>query len=54
VEAQHGGKIKQFFRQSEMRRLLKECKAGLELAEEVFKVITISSSLIGKEHVTGL
>ena len=39
VEAQQdGNKIKQFFRQSEMNVLLKNCRAGLDDAVEVFKV----------------
>ncbi|KAJ7467830.1 hypothetical protein B0H11DRAFT_2306252 [Mycena galericulata] len=38
VEAQQGGnKIKQFFRQNEMSTLLKECYAGVQHAQEVFK-----------------
>ncbi|KAJ7098271.1 P-loop containing nucleoside triphosphate hydrolase protein, partial [Mycena epipterygia] len=35
---QDGSKIKQFFRQSEMNTLLKDCRAGLQQAIEVFKI----------------
>jgi hypothetical protein len=39
IEAQQdGNKIKQFFLQSEMNMLLKNCRAGLDHATEVFKV----------------
>ncbi|KAJ7737687.1 hypothetical protein B0H16DRAFT_102522 [Mycena metata] len=35
---QEGNRIKQFFRKSEVNGLLKDCRAGLEQAKEVFKV----------------
>jgi hypothetical protein len=39
VEAQQEGKrIKSFFHQSEMSTLLKDCRAGIQHALEVFKV----------------
>ncbi|KAJ7462908.1 hypothetical protein FB451DRAFT_1180550 [Mycena latifolia] len=39
VEAQQdGSKIKSFFRQTEMKTLLSECRAGLQEAVEVFKM----------------
>ncbi|KAJ6603424.1 hypothetical protein DFH09DRAFT_1068586 [Mycena vulgaris] len=39
VEAQQdGNKIKQFFRQVEMNTLLKDCRAGLQQAVDVFKI----------------
>ncbi|KAJ7467838.1 P-loop containing nucleoside triphosphate hydrolase protein, partial [Mycena galericulata] len=49
VEAQQGGnKIKQFFRQNEMSTLLSDCYAGVQHAQEVFKIAsgaTILTSL---------
>ncbi|KAF7332974.1 ATPase-AAA-core domain-containing protein [Mycena venus] len=35
---QEGNRIKQFFRQSEMNTLLKECRAGLQEALDMFKI----------------
>ncbi|KAJ6561199.1 hypothetical protein DFH09DRAFT_1279421 [Mycena vulgaris] len=35
---QEGNKIKHFFRQSEMNMLLRDCRAGLQQALEIFKV----------------
>ncbi|KAJ6572399.1 hypothetical protein DFH09DRAFT_1152872 [Mycena vulgaris] len=41
VEAQRdGSKIKNFFRQSEMTALLKDCQRGVQAAQEVFKIET--------------
>ncbi|KAJ7451885.1 hypothetical protein FB451DRAFT_1409498 [Mycena latifolia] len=41
VEAQQdGSKMKSFFRQTEMKTLLSECRAGLQQAFEVFKTET--------------
>ncbi|KAJ7181058.1 hypothetical protein C8R46DRAFT_1319617 [Mycena filopes] len=37
---QDGNRIKQFFRQAEANKLLKECRAGLDQAIEVFKGVT--------------
>ncbi|KAJ7903111.1 P-loop containing nucleoside triphosphate hydrolase protein, partial [Mycena leptocephala] len=49
IEAQQdGNKIKQFFLQSEMNMLLKNCRAGLDHAMEVFKIgsdVTIFNSI---------
>ncbi|KAJ7131504.1 hypothetical protein C8R43DRAFT_1207489 [Mycena crocata] len=42
IEAQRDkSRIRQFFRQGEMNRLLKECKAGLQQALDVFKVQSV-------------
>jgi hypothetical protein len=39
VEAQQvGSKVKNFFRQGEMSRLLNECKAGLRQGYDIFEV----------------
>jgi hypothetical protein len=39
AEAQQGGnKIRQFFRQAELARLLKDCQAGLQHAVDAFMV----------------
>jgi hypothetical protein len=39
VEAQQvGSKVKNFFRQGEMSRLLNECKAGLQQGYDIFEV----------------
>ncbi|KAJ7512131.1 P-loop containing nucleoside triphosphate hydrolase protein [Mycena galericulata] len=47
VEAQHdGNRIKGFFRQSEMSTLLKECRAGLQHALEVFKLESGATNLL--------
>jgi hypothetical protein len=35
---QDGNKIKQLFRQSEKKALLKDCQAGLQEALKIFKV----------------
>ncbi|KAJ7084127.1 hypothetical protein C8R44DRAFT_991902, partial [Mycena epipterygia] len=45
TEQLDGNKIKHFFHQSEMQRLLKDCQAGMERALEVFKIATKSSVL---------
>jgi hypothetical protein len=43
VESQQdGNKLKNFFRYSEMKTLLKECRAGMEHALQVFKVSLLS------------
>ncbi|KAJ7115450.1 hypothetical protein C8R44DRAFT_928520 [Mycena epipterygia] len=43
VEAQHdGNRIKQFFRQSEMSALLKDCNTGLKEALDIFKLQGVS------------
>ncbi|KAJ7463345.1 hypothetical protein FB451DRAFT_1494414 [Mycena latifolia] len=50
VEAQQdGSKIKSFFRQTEMKTLLSECRAGLQQAFEVFKTET-NITVLG--HIT--
>ncbi|KAJ7482454.1 hypothetical protein FB451DRAFT_1393799 [Mycena latifolia] len=50
VEAQQdGSKIKSFFRQTEMKTLLSECRAGLQEAVEVFKTETNITAL---DHIT--
>ncbi|KAJ7472861.1 P-loop containing nucleoside triphosphate hydrolase protein [Mycena galericulata] len=47
VEAQHdGNRIKSFFRQSEMSTLLKECRAGVKYALEVFKLESGATNLL--------
>jgi hypothetical protein len=39
VEAQqNGSKLKKIFHQAEMRKLLKDCKAGLQQELEIFQV----------------
>jgi hypothetical protein len=39
LEAQyHGNKLKRLFHSSETNNMLKECRAGLQYAREVFKV----------------
>jgi hypothetical protein len=49
VEAQQdGSRIKYFFRQSEMNRLLKDCRYGLDQALEAFKVGA------GKQFITSV
>ncbi|KAJ6463290.1 hypothetical protein DFH09DRAFT_1227335 [Mycena vulgaris] len=46
VEAQRdGSKIKNFFRQSEMTALLKDCQRGVQQAQEVFKIETAIGNL---------
>ncbi|KAJ7734805.1 hypothetical protein B0H16DRAFT_1766878 [Mycena metata] len=50
---QDGNKIKQFFRQSEVNRLLKECQAGVDQAIEIFKVqteFTVLNNVIQVQH----
>ncbi|KAJ7874594.1 hypothetical protein B0H13DRAFT_1894497 [Mycena leptocephala] len=43
VEAQQvGSKVKNFFRQGEMSRLLNECKAGLQQGYDIFEVDTLN------------
>ncbi|KAJ7019755.1 hypothetical protein C8F04DRAFT_1275899 [Mycena alexandri] len=42
---QKGNRIKQFFRQSEMNALLKDCHSGLDQAMEVFKVYALSDDI---------
>ncbi|KAJ7458207.1 hypothetical protein FB451DRAFT_1182950 [Mycena latifolia] len=50
VEAQQdGSKIKSFFRQTEMKTLLSDCRAGLQQALEVFKTETNMAVL---NHIT--
>ncbi|KAJ6603320.1 hypothetical protein DFH09DRAFT_1458747 [Mycena vulgaris] len=47
VEAQQdGNKIKQFFRQAEMNTLLKDCRAGLQQAVDVFKVMGAGPTIL--------
>ncbi|KAJ7512323.1 P-loop containing nucleoside triphosphate hydrolase protein [Mycena galericulata] len=47
VEAQHdGNRIKNFFRQTELSTLLKECQAGVKHALEVFKLKYGASNLV--------
>ncbi|KAJ7433054.1 hypothetical protein FB451DRAFT_1420083 [Mycena latifolia] len=50
VEAQqYGSKIKSFFRQTETKTLLSECRAGLQQALELFKTETTITAL---GHIT--
>ncbi|KAJ7646451.1 P-loop containing nucleoside triphosphate hydrolase protein [Mycena polygramma] len=42
---QDGNKFKQWFRQTEMNALLKDCRAGLQHAVEAFKIVTSHSTL---------
>ncbi|KAJ7491314.1 P-loop containing nucleoside triphosphate hydrolase protein [Mycena galericulata] len=55
VEAQQGGnKIKQFFHQNDMNTLLKDCYAGVQHAQEVFKNSNFNEIASGAAILTSL
>ncbi|KAJ7467853.1 P-loop containing nucleoside triphosphate hydrolase protein, partial [Mycena galericulata] len=52
AEAQYdGNKIKQFFRQNEMSTLLKDCYAGVQQAQEVFKIASGATILTSLKEI---
>ncbi|KAF8180485.1 hypothetical protein K438DRAFT_1768391 [Mycena galopus ATCC 62051] len=47
---QEGNKIKQLFRAREINKLLRDCRAGLREAMEVFKIYTVTENLNDIKH----
>ncbi|KAJ7120292.1 hypothetical protein C8R44DRAFT_877733 [Mycena epipterygia] len=55
VEAHDGNKIKQFFRQTEMKTLLSDCHTGLQKVYDIFKmegVINIHTNIVEMQKET--